>query len=305
MAVYEQTYKPFAGALTPAWSRFAVVPRHAYRTVFQSKLFVAFFAACFIPPLVFSVLVYLKHNAAALAITRINVADLLAVNNDFFYYFMLAQGIMSFFLTVLVGPPLVARDLSNNALPLYLSRPFSRTEYVGGKAATLLILQSVVTWVPGLLLFAFQSYMEGWAWFKENWRIAAALWCGSWVWMILLTLLALSLSALLKWRAVATGALVAMFFIPAAFGGIINEMFQTRLGHLLSPNALINSVWRGLFRNFEAQSGSILIREGRRVVGEIPLYEPPLWASWLVLFLTCGVCALILSRKVRAYEVVK
>jgi ABC-2 type transport system permease protein len=305
MAVYEQTYKPFAGALTPAWARFAIVPRHAYRTVFQSKLFVAFFVACFIAPLVFSVFIYLKHNVAALTVLQASVGNLIPIDGDFFYYFMVAQGVMAFFLTVLVGPPLVARDMSNNALPLYLARPFSRVEYVGGKAATLLILQSVVTWVPGLLLFAFQSYLEGWAWMKANWWIALALWCGSWIWLILLTLLALSLSSLLKWRTVATGALVALFFIPSAFGGIINGMFRTRLGHLISPSALINNIWRGLFRNFNPLADTQVIRQGRRVIQEIPIYEPPLWSAWLILFLMCAVCLLILSRKVRAYEVVR
>jgi len=40
-------------------------------------------------------------------------------------------------------------------------------------------------------------------------------------------------------------------------------------------------------------------------VVDIILMEPPLWLSWLVVALVCGVCVLILSRKVRAYEVIK
>jgi len=32
---------------------------------------------------------------------------------------------------------------------------------------------------------------------------------------------------------------------------------------------------------------------------------PPLWASWLVMFLICAACLALLSRKVKAYEVVK
>ena len=43
MAVYEQTYKRYAGPLTPEWSRFLIIARHAYRSVFSSKLFTAFF----------------------------------------------------------------------------------------------------------------------------------------------------------------------------------------------------------------------------------------------------------------------
>ena len=47
MAVYEQTYRRYAGKLTPEWSRFLIIPRHAYRGVFSSKLFTAFFVVCF------------------------------------------------------------------------------------------------------------------------------------------------------------------------------------------------------------------------------------------------------------------
>ena len=35
------------------------------------------------------------------------------------------------------------------------------------------------------------------------------------------------------------------------------------------------------------------------------LTEPPLWVSWFVLFLVCAVCLALLSRKVKAYEVVR
>ena len=67
MAVYEQSYKPYTGRLTPEWSRFLIIPRHAYRAVFNSKLFIAFFAICFLPLLVEAILIYLRHNFGALA----------------------------------------------------------------------------------------------------------------------------------------------------------------------------------------------------------------------------------------------
>ena len=57
MAVYEHTYKRYAGPLTPEWSRFLIIPRHAYRDVFKSKLFTAFFSLCFIPLLIEAILV--------------------------------------------------------------------------------------------------------------------------------------------------------------------------------------------------------------------------------------------------------
>src|SRR6185295_12934335 len=204
MAVYEHTYKPYIGELTPAWSRFLIIPRHAYRTVFQSKLFVAFFVACFIPPLIAAILIYLHHNVNALGILQTTINEIIPINNSFFLAVVNIQGIFAFFLTLLVGPPLVSRDLTNNGLPLFLCRPFSRAEYVLGKMSVLLILGSLITWIPGLLLFFLQAYLEGGNWFVQNIWIAYAIYCGSVVWLIVLALLSLAISAWVKWRLVAS-----------------------------------------------------------------------------------------------------
>ena len=67
MAVLERSYKRFQGTLSPEWSRFLIIPRHAYRHVFRSKLFTAFFALSFVWPLVCAILIYLHHNAGVLA----------------------------------------------------------------------------------------------------------------------------------------------------------------------------------------------------------------------------------------------
>jgi hypothetical protein len=68
---------------------------------------------------------------------------------------------------------------------------------------------------------------------------------------------------------------------------------------------LIRNVWAGLFGTFVRQVGEV--REMRRgvVIRQVLMTEPPLWASWLVLFLICALCLWLLSRKVKAYEVVK
>jgi hypothetical protein len=108
----------------------------------------------------------------------------------------------------------------------------------------------------------------------------------------------------LKWRVVASGAMLAIFFIPSAFGEIINALFLTRIGHLISLGAIMNSIWRGLFGLFQLQTGYMEgTRNGQRI--SITFYEPPLWSSWLVLGLFCAACILLIMRKVRAYEVVK
>lgn len=309
MAVYEHLYGAYEGESHSAWSRFLVIPRYALREVFKSKLLVTIFILCFIYPLVAAILVYLHHNANALALLQINVRELLPIDASFFLTFVQVQCAFAFILTVLVAPPLISRDLSNNALPLYLCRPLSRAEYVLGKMTVIVFLLSLMTWIPGLLIFFFQASLAGWAWLWANLWMIWAIFFGSMVWIILLSLLALAVSSLLKWRVVASGALLGLFFVPSAFGEIINNLFLTRAGHLISLWATMKSIWSGLFGLFVRQTGQIRGKITNPIYDEqvfnIALLEPPLWVSWLVIALVCVVCVWLLSRKVRAYEVIK
>jgi ABC-2 type transport system permease protein len=306
MALFENSYRQYEGGLTPEWSRFFVLTRYALRDVFGSKFFTAAFCLCFIYPLVSAVLIYLRHNANAVAILQLDVSELLLINASFFQTFVEVQGWLAFILTVLVGPALVSRDLANNAMPLYLCRPFSRADYVLGKMGVLVVMLSLVTWAPGLVLFLLQAYLEGAGWIVSNWWVAGAIFVGSMTWIVLLSLLALAISAWLRWRVVASGAMLGFFFITAAFSNLVYGLFLTRMGTLLSPESLIRNIWRGLFGNFEREMGRFDMEDawGRPFTGVV-LLEPPLWACWLAVALICLACLWLLSRKVRAYEVIK
>jgi ABC-2 type transport system permease protein len=293
MAVYEHHYKPYAGQLTAAWSRFLIIPRYAYQDVFQSKLYIAFLALCYLCPLVMMILIYLHHNISFLTLTRLQPENLLPIDSYFFRTYVYIQGIFfSFPFTVLLGPPLISRDLANNALPLYLCRPFSRFEYAVGKMSVLLILLSAITWIPGLLLFCFQCYLEGGGWLMENAWMAGAILLSSWAWILLLALLSLALSAWIKWRMAASAALFAIFIIPNVMGFFISELFHTSYGHLVSPMMIMQTINDSLFRQWN-------------------LFELPEWAvlsasgAWVGYFGFCALCLWLLARKVRAYEVVQ
>src|SRR5467141_46164 len=296
MAVLERAYKQYHGPQSPLWSRFLIIPRHAYRDVFRSKIFTAFFALSFIWPLVCAILIYLHHNVEAIAVLKINVRALLPIDAGFFQNYVVVQGTIGFFLAMLVGPQQVSRDLTNNALPLYLCRPFTRSEYVVGKMSIVIILLSTMTWVPGLILFLLQSYLEGWSWFADNIWIASAIFIGSLIWILLLALMSQAISAWVKWLVAARAALLGAFFIPTAFAAIVNEIFQTHWGHIFDLRALIGNVWSGLFGTFVQQVGGQEQFRNGRIVAVAFRTEPPLWASWFMLFLICAICLWLLSR---------
>jgi hypothetical protein len=103
---------------------------------------------------------------------------------------------------------------------------------------------------------------------------------------------------------VASAGLIGIFFIPSVFGEVVNGLFLTRWGHLISLGALMRNVTAGLFGTFVRASAQ-MTSFNRGVGREIILYEPPLWASWFVLFVVCAICLMLLSWKVKAYEVVR
>jgi ABC-2 type transport system permease protein len=287
MAVYEHHYKPYAGALTRAWSRFLVIPRYAYEDLFQLRFFIALYALCFVAPLIFTILIYLHHNVTALAVFQLDAASLIPINGNFFQIFMSVQSGLAFLMTVVIGPVLISRDLANNGLPLYLSRPFTRTEYILGKMAVLGLMLSSFTWVPGLLLFLFQGYLAGGGWMLDNWWIGGAILTVSGTQITLLSMLAMAFSAWLKWRTAASAALFAIFIIPTPIGLAIEEIFRTRLGHLFNPGMAIAQLTRHLFRTIGPDE-----------------YILSLGESWLVCLGYALVALWMLSRKVRAYEVI-
>ncbi len=297
MAVYKHRYSRYAGEATAQWQRFLILPRYAYRKVFQSKLFTIFFVICFVVPLGAAVMIYLKNNLSALDMLRLPVDSIFSIDVSFFSTLLAIQGVFAFILTALVGPGLVSPDLTNNGLALYLSRPFSRTEYLLGKASVLLILQSCVTWVPLLLLYLLQASLADSGWMASHGRIVVAIFLGAWVWMAIITLLALAISAWVRWRSIAAALLFGVFFVSAGFGDAVKGILWTRWGGLFNLNQLIRTVWAWLFTGNLAES---VAGEHNADLGAIPV-----WSAWVMLLLVAAFCLLLLSRRIRAYEVVR
>ena len=139
MAVYKKTYRPYDGELTPGWSRFTVIPRYSFAELRSSRLLSTFFIASFIYPLICVLIIYVQHNASALGLLGVQGANrLISINVVFFMSLLGWQSMLALFLASFIGPGQVSPDLSNNALSLYLARPFSRVEYVAGKMSVLI-----------------------------------------------------------------------------------------------------------------------------------------------------------------------
>jgi ABC-2 type transport system permease protein len=302
MAVYKKTYRPYEGELTPSWSRFLVIPRYAFEELHGKRFLTIFFLASFIYPLICALIIYVQHNASALSLLGVQqqgARGLISINVTFFMSLLGWQSMLALFMASFIGPGLVSPDLSNNALSLYLARPFSRVEYVIGKMSVLTILMSLMTWIPGLLCFGLEGYLEGWQWMRDNARLASGIFFGSWVWILILALLALALSAWVKWKPAAGGLMFGVFFVGSAFGAVINAVQRTRWGNLFNIGHLIGVVWVQLFEGSnQTTNGAVFFRAAQDEV-------LPLWTCWMALLAVALICLYMLARKIRGAEVVR
>ena len=171
----------------------------------------------------------------------------IAIDKEPFFWFLVWQSSFAFFLAAFIGPTLVAPDLAHNALSLYLSRPLSRADYIVGKLLVLLVPLSAVTWIPGLLLLGLQTSLAGTGWLSAHWRLVPAVVVGSWIWILLLAVLAIAISAWVKWRPVATGMLFGIFVVGEAFGKAIEEIAGFRWGKVLAMDDVVQTIWADLF----------------------------------------------------------
>jgi ABC-2 type transport system permease protein len=306
MAVYKKTYRPYDGSLTPAGTRLFILTRYAMEDLRRSKFLNIFYALSFAYPLVSALLIYLSHNASALQLINVGggpnaprLANIISINTVFFYSVLGWQSMLALFLAAFIGPGLISPDLANNALALYLARPFSRLEYVLGKMTVLVILMSLMTWIPGLLLYGLQGYLEGGGWAADNIRLAWGMFFGAWLWIAVLSLLALALSALVKWKPAAGALVFGVYFVGAAFGAVINNVQRTHWGSLFDLGYIVGSVWVRLMEGASRTTdGAIFFRSPQDAV-------LPIGWCWFAIFVLAGSCLYMLARKIRGTEVVR
>jgi ABC-2 type transport system permease protein len=295
VAVYERNYAPYAGPVTARRWRFLVLPKYSYQDIFASKAFLTFFVACFVWPAIQLIMMYISYNMtflrtlAQMTGTEAQAGSIFGLTYDgnyFLWFFMLPQFWMSFFLSFIVGPALISGDIRNNGLPLYLSRPFSRADYILGKVSVLAILLSLITWVPGLVLFSLHAYLAGNGWLFDNLQLAAGIFFGSWVSIVLLSLISLSLSAYMRWKPLARLGLFGVFLVAGALGGVINGILHTQWGSLINLGQMLFVVWADM-------------------LGATRFESFPAAAAWAGLIVACLAFLAVLARKIRAYEVVR
>jgi len=152
MPIYEVSYRSWQGHVQPRPRTWLVIARTGIRLLWKRSMIQLIFLAS-IPFIVKAVEIYIKivvggQTGAAKAVKELQIQP------DFFYGFLNFQ-LMYFlvFMMILAGAGLIVRDRKFNALPIYFSKPVSFWDYVIGKFIIIAFYSSLITLVPGLLLF--------------------------------------------------------------------------------------------------------------------------------------------------------
>lgn len=285
MAVHKRGYSRYRGPITGHWARLLVVPRFAWERLLAQRLVVICLLAALVWPLLCAGFIYVVNHTELWPGLPSALRNALKINGNFFLVFMNGQSMFVLVLAALAGPGLIAPDLANNALPLYLSRPLSRPEYVLTKLLVLTGLLSLVSLAPALLLLLLQTGMGGWSWFSANWTLGAGVMAGFLIWILLASMVALASSAWVRWRLVAGGLVLGFFFVLSGVAQMVNMVFRVSWGALIDPYRASYRIWCSL-------------------LGVDPPEGLGLTESAVALVVMALLLVLVLERKLRPVEVV-
>src|SRR5262247_757446 len=98
MAVYKRGYQRYDGPLTTRWTRFLVLPRYAWRRLYQQRLVLMLTILAFVWPILCAGFIYLTNHVELLQGLDREFRDFIQVNGRFFSIFMYVQGGCAVFL---------------------------------------------------------------------------------------------------------------------------------------------------------------------------------------------------------------
>jgi len=289
MPIYENKYREWKGTPKPLIHRLLAFPRFSYMQLKGKKIVNTVFVMAWLPFVLFTAYIYARVNVKLMESLRIPVNQLWKVNEGFFFVFCIVQFPFLVFFTVMVGPQLISRDIRHKALPMILSKPISRFEYLIGKFLILFLLLSTISWFQGIILFISQtaavSSTSEWRmlFWKENLWILPKIVIFSLLVITTLNLLVMFFSSLTKNYRFAGVAMIMFIIGGIIIPGIASGIFRNRDWMILSTFYSITSIGLELFS----------IKE------KVPV--SPFWALIHIATLW-GIALAFLAKKTRAFQ---
>jgi hypothetical protein len=284
MPIYDESYRSWQGQLETKPRTWWVIVRNGVKLVWR-KLMILFLIAAYVPFVVGAVQIYLMSRfGEKLGVARnIQGAE---INPAFFYKFI--QGpwlyLMLLLFVIFSGAGLIANDRKFKALPIYFSKPVNFWDYILGKFMVIGFYGSLITLVPGLLLFLMKVLVsENTVFLKTYFWIPFSIIGFSLLMLLILGSVMMALSGASR----GTRAVAILFFGVIWFPDLIRGIF-TRIPEmgLLSLSADLRQI-------------------GALMFGVDNPFSFSPWLSGLVLTAVFLFCLFFLRWRVKPTEVVK
>ncbi|HEV8323681.1 MAG TPA: hypothetical protein VG389_18835 [Myxococcota bacterium] len=257
MSLQAQGYRPYTGAfLPPQAAAVRAIALAGLRRPWKGRFFKLFLGLAQIPAVVYAVILFAEAGlartggglaaAAAAGGARGEMGPALKAGDDSMRLLLDAGFLLHSFLklqlwtaallvALLAGADTIAGDVRANAMPLYFSRPITRTHYLAGKLLPVLFYLSLVTLAPALLLLvarvSFMAGVEpaagapgGAAAVADLLGPALPLCAGAALVAVALSVLVLACSAAGGRNWVARAAFVLLWFLPLSLAAATREL---------------------------------------------------------------------------------
>lgn len=144
--IYEQHYRRLDASIPLRSQRWIPIFREGLKALVSFRAYLALIAIASLPMLIRLVQIYFT--------TRFTEARrILPVDDKVFFDFLSQQLPWMLLMSAYAGAGLIANDMRTGGLLLYLSRPLTIGDYILGKVSIVFASLSMVTLVPGLVLF--------------------------------------------------------------------------------------------------------------------------------------------------------
>ncbi|MEK7399809.1 MAG: hypothetical protein AAB116_22945 [Candidatus Poribacteria bacterium] len=281
MPIHDQSYRHWEGELKSHSFRWWVIAYEGLKVILRRKLFIILILTpAIIQFFVFGGLIYGFNTFGAMA--NIN-----QITPDFFFRFCFQQTFFILLICVFGGSGIIANDLKSNALQLYFSKPLTRSDYIIGKVATILVMLECITAIPCILLFIEYAVLsQDLTFLRENYWLIGSIIAYSLVLNLPITFLTLALSSITK-----SYRYSAIILVGIVLGTtVISKLFQI--------------IFRGAdWANFIMYWYNINVI-GKGLFGMKDEFSEWQWSLAIMLVLTI-VCFLIMFRKIKGVEIVK
>jgi ABC-2 type transport system permease protein len=281
MPIHDQSYRHWEGELKSHSFRWWVIAYEGLKVILRRKLFIILILTpAIIQFFVFGGLIYGFNTFGAMA--NIN-----QMTPDFFFRFCFQQTFFILLICVFGGSGIIANDLKSNALQLYFSKPLTRSDYIIGKVATILVMLECITAVPCILLFIEYTVLsQDLTFLRENYWLIGSIIAYSLVLNLPITFLTLALSSVTKSYRYSAIILVGIVLGTSVISGLFKIIFRgADWTNFLMYWYNINVIGKGLF-------------------GMEDEFSEWRWSLAIMLVLAIA-CFGIMSRKVKGVEIVK